>query len=176
MPSELPRLPLSLIVAVGRDGIIGRTGGRFGLPWHLPEDLRRFRKLTTGHAMLMGRTTFEAIGRPLPKRRNIVLTRDPARRFEGAEAAHSLDEALAMARRTDPHPFVIGGAAVYAETLPLATHLFITEIDRPTEGDVRFPSFDPEEWRETLREAGETEGGTFRELRRIGSDPARPNA
>ncbi|MEO0324147.1 MAG: dihydrofolate reductase [Myxococcota bacterium] len=166
MPFDPRREPLALIVAVGRGGIIGQSGGRFGLPWHLPEDLRRFRRLTTGHAVLMGRTTHEAIGRPLPKRRNIVLTRDPGRAFPGAERAGSLAEALSMARTTDAHPFVLGGATVYAEALPFATHLHLTEVDRPTEGDVRFPSFDPAEWDEVTREAAETEGVTFRELRR----------
>ena len=141
MPSELPRLPLSLIVAVGRDGIIGRTGGRFGLPWHLPEDLRRFRKLTTGHAMLMGRTTFEAIGRPLPKRRNIVLTRDPARRFEEAKAARSLHDSLLLPPHTDPHPFLLIHTDVHDEALPPATHINFTEINLNTERHDPFLTF-----------------------------------
>ena len=164
--------PLALIVAVGRGGIIGQSGGRFGLPWHLPEDLKRFKRLTQGHALVMGRTTHEAIGRPLPGRRNIVLTRDPARSFPGAERAGSLEEALTLARATDPMPFVIGGAAVYAAALPGATHLCLTEVDRPTEGDVRFPSYDASRWEETLREPGATPGVTFRELRRVAeADP-----
>ncbi|MEM1415034.1 MAG: dihydrofolate reductase [Myxococcota bacterium] len=163
MPSEGP---LALIVAVGRDGIIGQSGGRFGLPWHLPEDLRRFKRLTTGHAMIMGRTTHEAIGRPLPKRRNVVLTRDASRSFPGAERAGSLEEALRIAREDDAMPFVIGGAAVYEAALPLATHLFLTEVDRPTEGDVRFPAYDASAFVERLREPGETPGVLFRELER----------
>jgi dihydrofolate reductase len=115
MTQPLP--PLALIVAVARDGIIGRDGA---LPWHLPEDLRHFKRLTRGHAIVMGRRTFESIGRPLPERRNLVVSRTLAAPPPGVELFPSLDAALAAARTTDPEPFVIGGAALYAEALPRA--------------------------------------------------------
>lgn len=155
-PEPLPASPLTIIAAVARNGVIGRDGG---LPWHLPEDLKHFKKSTQGHSVVMGRRTWEEIqqnlGRPLPRRRNIVVTR----RFDlfapGAEVAHGLAEALEMARQTDPEPIVIGGAALYAEALPIATRLLLTEIDRDYEGDTRFPSFDRRRWREVERIPGE---------------------
>ena len=98
--------PLAMIVAVARNAVIGKAGD---LPWHIPEDLKHFKKTTSGHAIIMGRKTHESIGRALPKRRNIVVTRSGAT-FEGCETATSLDEAIALARATDPCPFVIGGA------------------------------------------------------------------
>ncbi|MBJ71753.1 MAG: diacylglycerol kinase [Sandaracinus sp.] len=167
-PAPRPH-PLALIAAVGRGGVIGRSDGHFGLPWHLPEDLAHFKRLTKGHAILMGRRTHEAIGRPLPKRRNIVLTRDPAARFEGCEVAHDLDAALALCA-DDPLPFVIGGANVYAQALERCTVLYLTEVDREAAGDVRFPAFDREAFQEVERRAGETEGVTFVTLRRRGAD------
>lgn len=158
--------PLALIAAVGRGGVIGDSGGRFGLPWHLPEDLRRFRRLTTGHAVIMGRVTHELIGRPLPKRRNIVLSRRGLPPESGVEWARTLDEALAMAD-DDPMPFVIGGAEVYAQALPRCTRIYLTEVDREVEGDARFPSFDRGAFREIAREPAETEGVVFLTLERI---------
>lgn len=155
--------PLALIVAVGRGGLIGDSKGHFGLPWHLPEDLRRFRALTTGHAVIMGRRTHELIGRPLPKRRNLVLTRRPALELPGCEVVGSLDEALARVT-DDPMPFVIGGAQLYASALPKVTHVFLTEVDREAEGDTFFRALDPAEFREISREAGETDGVTFVDL------------
>lgn len=164
--------PLALIVAIGNEGVIGRSDGELGLPWHISEDLKRFRRLTTGHAMIMGRVTHEAIGRALPKRRNIVLSRDasyvPA---EGAELAASLDEALARVS-DDALPFVIGGARLYAEAWKRCTLLYVTEVDRYAEGDVVFPDIDWELFREASREPAETEDDvTFVtwERRRAGS-------
>ncbi len=157
--------PLALIAAVGRGGVIGASTGRFGLPWHLPEDLARFRRLTTGHGLIMGRVTHELIGRPLPKRRNIVLSRRRQPRTAGVEWAASLDEALAMLE-DDPMPFVIGGAQVYEEALPRCTHIFLTEVDREAEGDSYFPTFDRAAFRELAREEGETEGVRFISLER----------
>ncbi len=156
---------LALIAAVGRGGVLGDSKGHLGLPWHLPEDLRRFRALTTGHAVIMGRKTHALIGRPLPKRRNLVLSRALDARFEGCEVVRSLDEALARVV-DDPLPFVIGGAQVYAEALPRATLLYLTEVDRDAEGDAFFPAFDRSAFVEVRREVGETAGVTFVELER----------
>jgi dihydrofolate reductase len=121
-----------LIVAVARNGVIGKDGG---LPWHVSEDLKHFKKTTHGHAVIMGRKTHDSIGRPLPKRRNIVVTRQTGTLFPGCEAAHSLDEAIALARTTDECPFIIGGASLYEEALPLATELHLTTIDEDVDGD-----------------------------------------
>lgn len=148
---------LALIVAIGNDGVIGRSDGELGLPWHISEDLKRFRKLTSGHAIIMGRVTHEAIGRALPKRRNIVLSRDPSyTASEGAEVASSLDEALQRVS-DDPSPFVIGGARLYAEAWKRCTVLYVTEVDRDAEGDVRFPTIDWELFREVSREPAKSE-------------------
>lgn len=157
--------PLALIVAVGRGGVIGDSKGHLGLPWHLPEDLRRFRELTTGHAVIMGRRTHELIGRPLPKRRNLVLSRRAGLELPGCEVVASLDDALARVA-DDPLPFVIGGAELYAAALPRVTHVYLTEVDRDAEGDTFFPPLDPADFEETSREPGETEGVVFVELRR----------
>jgi dihydrofolate reductase len=137
-----------VIVAVSDNGVIGRDGD---LPWRLPEDLRHFKRTTLGHAVVMGRATWESIGFPLPKRRNIVLTRNREYVAEGAEVAHSLEEALVLARETDPEPFVIGGATLYAEALPIATRLEITEVHRDVEGDTSFPEFDRAAFTEVKR-------------------------
>lgn len=148
---------LALIVAIGRDRIIGQTGGELGLPWHISEDLKRFRKLTSGHAIIMGRVTHEAVGRALPKRRNIVLSRDPDYvPQEGAEVARSLDQALERVS-DDDLPFVIGGARLYAEAWKRCTVLHVTEVDRDVEGDVRFPAIDWELFEEVSRESATTE-------------------
>jgi dihydrofolate reductase len=153
--------PLAIIVAVAANGVIGR-GGK--LPWHVSEDLKHFKKTTSGHAIIMGRKTHESIGRALPKRRNIVVTRS-ASSFDGCETAGSLAEALALARTTDPCPFVIGGSSLYEEALPLATEIHLTTIDGEVEGDVYFPTELPD-FREVESHAGETPGVTFRLLRR----------
>jgi dihydrofolate reductase len=162
--SSSPR-PLALIVAVGRRGVIGDSNGHLGLPWHIPEDLRRFRELTTGHAVIMGRRTHELIGRPLPKRRNLVLSRRVGLALPGCEVVSSLDEALARVA-DDPLPFVIGGAELYAAALPRVTHVFLTEVDREAEGDTYFAPLDPTDFVEVARETGETDGVVFVELRR----------
>lgn len=147
---------LALIVALARNRGIGLRGA---LPWHLPEDLKRFKALTMGHALLMGRKTHQSIGRPLPGRRNVVITRGQGA-FEGCERAGSLDEALALVA-ADPLPFVIGGAELYAQALPRVTHLFLTELDREVEADTFFPPLDAAEWREVSREPGAAPGVTF---------------
>jgi len=154
---------LALIVAVSRNGVIGRDGG---LPWHIPEDLKHFRRHTVGHAIIMGRKTWDSIGRPLPKRRSIVVTRQQGLVLEGAEVVHSLSEALTLAWATDPEPRIIGGATLYREGFAQATRLILTEVQRDVEGDTHFPPWDEADWEETDRSAGETEGVVFRELTR----------
>lgn len=150
---------VALIVGLARNRGIGLRGA---LPWHVPEDLKRFKALTMGHALLMGRKTHESIGRPLPGRRNVVITRGAAT-FAGCERAGSLDEALALVA-DDPMPFVIGGAQLYADALPKVTHLFLTELDRDVEADTFFPQLDPASWQEVKREKGTTPGVTFVDL------------
>lgn len=166
------RAPLALVAAVGPGGVIG-DGDR--LPWHLPEDLRRFRQLTWGHAIVMGRRTWASIGRALPGRRSMVLSRDPGLRLDGAEVFADLASALAAARAGgDDEPRVIGGAQVYAEALDLATRLLLTEVDLPSAGDVRFPAIDPSAWEAISVSSGETPGLRFVELRRRPVLPSAP--
>lgn len=141
---------ISLVAAMARNRVIG-AGGR--MPWHLPEDLKRFKKLTMGAPLIMGRKTHDSIGGPLPGRRNIVVTRRPGAIFRGCEVAHSLDEALALAGDA-PEVFVIGGAELYRAALPRAERLYLTRIDAEYPGDTVFPEFDPADWRETAREPG----------------------
>ena len=143
-----PSPPLALIAAVARNRVIGAGNA---LPWRLPDDLRRFRALTTGHAVIMGRKTWESIGRPLPQRQNIVVTRAPDWRSDGAESAASLHDALARVHLPAP-AFCIGGGELYAAAIGLADVLYITAIDRDFDGDARFPVIDPTRWRETARE------------------------
>jgi dihydrofolate reductase len=151
----LPAPRLSLIVARARNGAIGRDNA---LPWHLPEDLQHFKATTLGHPILMGRRTFASIGRPLPGRRNIVLTRDPAWTHPGCEHAASLDEAVALCAGA-PDAFVIGGAQVYAAALPKADRLIVTEVDLEVDGDTFFPPTDAAEWACTSRSPGVGRGG-----------------
>lgn len=138
---------LSIIVAVSENNVIGKGGE---LPWHLSADLKRFKRLTIGHAIIMGRTTWESIGRPLPERMSIVLSRHADWRAAGATAAANLDSALEIIRQCDvdrSEVFVIGGAAVYALALPRASRLYLTRVNAEVEGDVMFPSIDWSEWR-----------------------------
>ena len=143
---------LSLIVAVAENGVIGRDNA---LPWHIPEDLRWFKQVTSGKTVVMGRKTFQSIGRPLPNRLNIVITRDPAFRAEGVTVAHSLDEALA--KGGDGEILVIGGSSLFAEALSRADRFYLTEISRAYEGDVRFPDWDRAAWQETARRQAESD-------------------
>jgi dihydrofolate reductase len=150
--SGTPRI--TLVVAVARSGVIGQDGA---LPWHLPDDLRRFKALTMGKPILMGRRTWESIGRPLPGRTNLVLTRDPAFRAAGATVVASLDAALAAAAGHE-ELMVIGGAQVYALTAPLANRVHLTAVDADVDGDTHLPPFDPREWVETAREHHAADG------------------
>jgi dihydrofolate reductase len=142
---------IALVAAVAANGVIGAQGG---LPWHLPEDLKWFKQVTLGKAVVMGRLTWQSIGRPLPGRANIVLTSDTAWHRDGAHPAHSLAQALELAARLTPSAHevaVIGGARVFAEALPLARRLYLTEIHRDYPGDTWFPEVDRSQWREVSR-------------------------
>jgi len=145
---------ISLVVAMARNRTIG-AGGK--LPWHLPEDLKRFKRVTTGHPIVMGRKTFESIGRPLPGRTNIVVTRDAAKAIPGCRVAGSLDEALALAAAPDVpgsgEVCVVGGGEIYRQALPRADRLHLTLIDRDVDGDASFPALDWDEWTVVSREA-----------------------
>lgn len=138
------------IVAMADNGVIGRDNG---LPWHLPDDLKRFKALTMGHALLMGRKTFDSIGKPLPGRRNLVLTRNARWAAPGVEAVQTLDEALATAAASTL--FVIGGAEVFSLAWPVVSRLELTEVHAEPAGDTVLEGFDRRAWRETFREAHE---------------------
>jgi len=135
-------MKIVLVAAMDREGLIGRGDA---LPWRLPADLRHFKALTMGKPILMGRRTFESIGRPLPGRHNIVLSRDPGFHPEGVTVVRDLDEAVAAAGEAG-ELMVIGGANVYAQLLDRADRMELTEIDHVFEGDVRFPDFDRHRW------------------------------
>lgn len=139
---------LTLIVAKSRNNVIGRDNT---LPWRLPEDLAHFRKTTMGAPILMGRKTYDSIGRPLPGRRNIVITRNPDLKIEGCEMAHSLEEAQLLCIGT-AEIFLVGGAQLYAEALPSADRLVVTEVDIDIDGDAWFPPIDMSVWYEASRE------------------------
>ena len=135
------------MAAVAANGVIGDQGG---MPWHLPEDLARFKSLTMGHTMIMGRRTFDSIGRALPGRSTIVITRQPCWSAEGVIVARSVPEAIGAAK--DDEVFVVGGAEVYRQTLDVADVLEITEIDQSPDGDTVFPEPDWSEWQEVSRD------------------------
>ncbi len=158
---------ITLVAAVAANGTIGADGG---LPWHLPADLKRFKAITMGHPMIMGRRTFESIGRVLPGRRTIVVTSDPAYAVPGALVAHSVDEALALAIGPSsgsespgdgsPVPvMVVGGGDVYRQMMARADRLEITHVDIDVEGDTVFPHIDPALWRESSSEHGSSDRG-----------------
>ena len=138
---------LALVAAVAANGVIGRGGA---LPWHLPDDLKHFKAVTLGKPVLMGRRTFESIGRPLPGRRNLVLSGGPAIGMPGIETVATMQEALRRCADAD-EVCVIGGAAVYAAALPLAHVIHLTRVHAAVDGDVRFPPLRMAEWRETAR-------------------------
>ena len=141
-------MTLALIVAVAANGVIGRNGT---LPWRLPEDLRHFRELTSGHAIIMGRRTWASLPGALPNRQNIVVSRHPGFRAEGAMVVTSLEAAIRAVVYPSP-PFCIGGGELFRAALPLADTAYVTEIARAFEGDATFPALDSREWIETSRE------------------------
>ncbi len=148
-------MKISLIVAVAENGIIGREGG---LPWHMSSDLKTFRRLTMGKPIVMGRRTFQSIGKPLDGRDNIVVTRDPHFDVPGVSACPTVEEALTLARvlattRGADEIMIIGGAKLYEATLPLADRIYYTIVHARPDGDRSFGPIDPDRWQETSREA-----------------------
>ena len=152
---------ISLIVATAKNGVIGLNNA---LPWHLPEDLKRFRQLTTGHHIIMGRKTYESLGRLLPYRMTVIVTRNKNYHVDGALIAHSLEDAIAQCKnnplmKNDNELFIIGGAELYKEGLKIADQLYITEVDCEVQGDAFFPTIDLKTWQETGRTAHVSEQG-----------------
>ena len=148
----MSRMRISIIAAVAENGVIGRGGQ---LPWHLSADLQRFKRLTMGHTIIMGRRTWESIGRALPGRRTVVVTRQPNYRIDdvGVAVAASLDEALKIAEAgDDTEAFIVGGAELYREALPRADRLYLTRVRAQVEGDTYFLKFDDAEWRQVSSE------------------------
>ena len=140
---------LSIIVAMDNNHLIGKDNG---LPWHLPADLAFFKKVTTGHSIVMGRKTYDSIGRPLPNRRNIVITRNVDVSIEGCEVFNSIDDALDSAKE-EKEVLVIGGANLCQQVLARVGRLYITHIEGVFEGDTYFPNYDSNDWREISRES-----------------------
>ncbi len=138
---------ISLVVAVAENNVIGKNNQ---LIWHLPADLKHFKKLTTGHTVFMGRKTHDSIGKPLPNRRNIVISRS-VDQIEGCEVAVSLEDALKLTS-AENEVFIIGGAEIYKLALPLANRIYLTQIHQSFDGDTFFPELDLQQWRETQRE------------------------
>ena len=137
---------LSLIAAVAENGVIGHKGA---LPWRLPDDMAHFRRTTLGKPVVMGRKTYESLGRPLPRRTNVVVTRNPDFAAPNVQVARNLDAALVLAAEA-PEVVVIGGAMLYAEALPAARRIYLTRVYGRPAGDVYFPELDPAEWHESL--------------------------
>ena len=129
---------ISLVAAMGKNRVIGKDNS---LPWKLPEDMKRFKELTSGKTVVMGRTTFESIGKPLPNRINIIITRDKNYKAEGCIVVNSVDEALKYAKDAD-EVMIIGGAQIYQQFLPIANKMYLTLIDEDFEGDAYFPEYD----------------------------------
>ncbi len=146
-----------IIVAMAKNRVIGKDNK---LPWHLSEDLRRFKALTMGHPIVMGRKTFESIGRPLPGRRNIVVSRNPKLSIDGAEIAASLEDAIGRCAGAQA-VFVIGGEQIYRQALPLTDRIELTEVDCLPEGDALFPPLDDSEWRALRAEPHESAANGF---------------
>lgn len=163
-------MTLSLIAAVARNGAIGKDNA---LLWRLGDDLKRFKQLTLGHPIVMGRKTFDSIGRALPGRRNIVVTRNPGWQAEGVEVAASLEAALNLAA-AQTKVFVIGGGELYAQALPQADELLLTEVDADFEADAFFPAWDRQAFEEVSRDSHQSDAGWtyhFANYRRL---PAKP--
>ncbi len=147
---------LTLVVAIDAQRGIGVDNR---LPWHLPEDLAHFKRTTSGHPIIMGRKTFDSIGRPLPNRRNIVVTRNPGWRHEGVDAVTSLADAVALAG--GEIAFIIGGAQIFAESMAFADQVIVTEIDHAFACDTFFPALDPSAWTETARESHHSQANGY---------------
>lgn len=139
---------ISIIVAVAQNGVIG--GGN-QLLWHISEDLQRFKRITSGHPVIMGRKTFESLGRPLPNRHNVIITRQKDYQPEGVTVVGSLEEAIALFP-AEEEVFITGGGEIYRQALPLTDKVYLTVVCRDYEGDTHFPELDPAQWRELFRE------------------------
>jgi dihydrofolate reductase len=148
---------LTIVVAIDRQRGIGINNA---LPWHLPEDLAHFKRTTSGHPIIMGRKTFESIGRPLPNRRNIVITRNRDWHHEGAETVGSLEEALKLLDGAEG--YIIGGAQIFTEAMPVTDRLIVTEIDHTFPCDTFFPEIDKSVWQEMARESHHSEQQGYR--------------
>ena len=165
-----PTMIISAIVAAAKNNVIGKDNQ---IPWYLPADLIYFKKTTLGHHVIMGRKCFRSIGKPLPKRVNIVLTRDPFFSADGVLVAHSVEEALGLAYDDGAEEvFILGGGEIYRDSMDLWDKLYLTEVDIEPEGDVFFPEIVPSEWVETWREAHEPDAKnefayTYRLLERV---------
>lgn len=146
---------ISLIVAMAKHRVIGINNT---MPWHLPEDLKRFRVLTTGHHIIMGRKTYESLGRLLPYRTTVIVTHNKNYKVEGALIAHSLEEAIELCKNDD-EVFIIGGAELYKAGLKIAEQLYVTEVDLTVQGDAFFPEFDLTKWQEIDRANRVSENG-----------------
>ena len=147
---------ISIIVAVAQNGVIG---GENKLLWHISEDLQRFKRITSGHPVIMGRKTFESLGRPLPNRTNVVITRSRDYNPEGVEVVHSLEEAVALFP-PDEEIFITGGGEIYRQALPIADKFYLTVVKHDYDGDTRFPDWNESEWEVLLREYNEN-GKTY---------------
>ncbi|MBI3027215.1 type 3 dihydrofolate reductase [Candidatus Woesearchaeota archaeon] len=148
---------ISLIAAMGKNNVIGKDNS---LPWKLPADMKRFKELTTGKPVIMGRKTFESIGKPLPNRKNIVITRDKDYRAKGCIVVHSADSALKAATKAE-EVMVIGGEQIFKEFLPKANKMYLTFIYKDFDGDAYFPEYDKSEWKEIKREEYKNENYKF---------------
>ncbi|WP_316802829.1 dihydrofolate reductase [Pedobacter nototheniae] len=144
MTSEPKKTSLSIAVAVGENYAIGKNNQ---LLWHMPADLKFFKQTTSGHTVIMGRKTFESVGKPLPNRRNIVITRDTTLKIEGVEVVNSLDEAISISKDEEKDVFIVGGAEIYRQALPKTDTLFLTTIHHNFDADTFFPEIDRNEWK-----------------------------
>ena len=161
-------MKISIIAAMSDNRVIGRDGG---LPWHLPSDLKRFKFLTMGHAVIMGRKTFESVGKALPGRRCIVITRQGDYKADDILVAHSLGKALSLVAKTETEVFILGGESIYNLTLDIATHMYLTVVHATINGDTLFPKFDIDAWKITQDEKHEADkknpyAYSFREYKR----------
>ena len=174
MSLDATLVPIAMIAAVARNGVIGVDNK---LPWYLPEDLKFFKRMTQAKPLVMGRKTFASIGKPLPNRLNIVVTRDTRFAYTGVRVCHDLESALRLADQqatieASEEIMVMGGGEIYAQALPLASRIYLTEVDIEVEGDARFPELDTSEWEEVQRVPGSPAEGqpsySFVEYRRRG--------
>lgn len=154
-------MSLSIIVAATEDWVIGDNNR---LPWEIPEDLKHFKKTTKNHAIIMGRKTYESIGRPLPKRFNIIVTRQEDYDAPGCFIVNSLDKAIDVAQQLDPNPFIIGGSEIYRQSLSLVNTIYLTKIHVDFSGDSYFPKLDEDQWLTEILKA--IDGATFLKLTR----------